>query len=137
MFKLKIRRFKDGYDWTIGIFELYNDIYPVYTGFTLEPAGQDTTIPNQDKRIPAGIYTAEFKPSPRFGLVPVLYNDLVPESRRILIHVGNEGKNTEGCILLGSEWKDGFIYNSKATITKVFEKLAYRKFLVEIINDIK
>ena len=73
--------------------------------------------------------------SPRFGKVyATLYNDQVSENRRILIHPGNYPKDTEGCILLGANYNDTGVFQSKDTITK-FHNFALNKPLnVKIIN---
>ena len=36
--------------------------------------------------------------------LPRLFNNLVDEVRRILVHWGNNFQHTEGCILLGKTW---------------------------------
>ncbi|MDA3056419.1 DUF5675 family protein [Campylobacter sp. CN_NA1] len=139
-FKLKIERFISGYDWTIGEFRLINEAnQPVFNGFTLEPAGSDETRSGLDKRIPQGLYNAKFEYSPRFTpkysrKLPVLFNEFVSKDRRILIHIGNRGVDTLGCILLGDTWKPNFISNSTATTNKVFDILNDKDFEVEIIN---
>jgi len=71
------------------------------SGYFLEPAGPDTTIPNQDMRIPEGTYNLSSHDGTRFQNVYKLYNDDVPQSRAILIHAGNFPQNTEGCLLPG------------------------------------
>lgn len=136
-YKLTITRFLQGYDWTIGEFRFIDTSLglPVLNGFCLEPAGEDTTTPNQDKRIPQGRYEAVFEFSPRFKrYLPVLFNEKVSKNRRILIHAGNTGTDTAGCILLGSEWKDGKVLNSKVTVEALFAKLRQEDFVIEIYN---
>ena len=136
MKKLVINRFIDGSDWTIGEFRLLDEKnMPIFLGFTLEPAGRDSVIPNMDKRVPAGIYSAKFTFSPKFNTnLPVIFNEQVSQNRRILIHSGNTGINTEGCILVGNEWAKNFVYNSKATLNTLLTKLGMNDFEVEIIN---
>ena len=141
MYQLKIERFISGYDWTIGEFRLIDKTsgFCVFNGFSLEPAGSDETRSGLDKRIPQGFYNAKFEYSPRFTPkygrnLPVLFNEKVSKNRRILIHIGNRGADTEGCILLGDSWKPNFIANSTATTNKVFDILNNRDFEVEIVN---
>lgn len=140
MYKLEITRFIDGYDWTIGEFRLLNEAnQPVFNGFTLEPAGADEIRSGLDRRIPQGIYNAKFEYSPRFTPkykrnLPVIFNESVSKNRRILIHIGNYGRDTDGCILLGDSWKPNFIANSTATTNRVFDILDNADFEVEIIN---
>lgn len=104
MLKLVITRIKNGTDndSTLGEFKLLDNGKVVQKGYTLEPAGPDTVEANLDRRIPQGLYKVEWYNSPKYkGVMANLYNDAVPLSRRILIHVGNYGTDTLGCILLG------------------------------------
>lgn len=132
---LTITRFKNIYDGTIGKFELSDSNTLLLTGYTLEPAGNDTIQSGQDRRIPEGLYNVKWIMSPRFGKVyATLYNDQVSENRRILIHPGNYPKDTEGCILLGANYNDTGVFQSKDTIAK-FHSFALNKPLnVKIIN---
>lgn len=137
-FRLKIERFIEGNDYTIGKFELINlkNGFPVFCGFCLEPAGADEVRSGLDRRIPQGFYSAVFEYSPRFNRnLPVLFNEKVSKSRRILIHAGNDGADTSGCILLGNEWvSTGKVYNSINTLNTLLSKLKMQDFEVEIIN---
>ena len=136
-YKLQIERFISGKDWTIGEFRLIDtsNNFPIFNGFSLEPAGADEVRSGMDKRIPQGIYNAVFEYSNKFKrFLPVLFNEKVSKTRRILIHVGNHGGNTEGCILLGNEWSNNFVYNSTATLATLFKYLKSEPFEVEIIN---
>lgn len=75
------------------------------TGFFLEPAGPSTTIRNQDRRVPAGVYNL----TPNMNSYPddfMIYNDLVPMNRGITIHSGNHPDNTLGCLLPRCSWGD-------------------------------
>ena len=138
--RLVIERFKEGRDYTIGIFTLYTDNgLPRYNGFSLEPAGTDEVRSGLDRRIPQGIYTAVFEYSPKFtpkyGVnLPVIFNEKVSKNRRILIHIGNKGDDTEGCILLGDSYAPGYVYDSKNTFNKFLQYLNQQDFQVEIIN---
>ena len=133
---LKINRFKSGCDWTIGEFSLIDhNGYPIFNGFTLEPAGADSVIPNMDLRIPQGEYSAIFDFSPSFNMMlPLVFNENVSKSRRILIHAGNQGKNTAGCILVGNEWADNYVFKSKATLNTLLSKLDRNGFSISITN---
>lgn len=78
-----------------------------FGGFTLEPAGPDTIIPQQNKRIPEGEYkmkwyNAQDPKLAKYNPLPLLYNDEVSESRLILFHQGNYPQNTLGCLLVGT-----------------------------------
>ena len=71
----------------------------ILKGYTLEPAGGDTTSRGLDRRIPEGMYRIDWHNSPKFGrFLPLVWNNDVPKDRYILIHSGNYPKHTEGCI---------------------------------------
>lgn len=134
--RLKINRFKEINDTTLGKFELYDDQKNmVLKGYTLEPAGDDCVERGLDRRIPKGIYKTTPHNSPRFKEeLPLLYNNLVPPDRYILIHCGNYGDDTEGCILVGSNWDNNGVYNSRATLKKLLELTKGKKLEVSISN---
>ena len=60
------------------------------------------TLENAAKAIPAGLYKLSNGKSPKFKReLPLVYNDKVPATRGIRIHVGNSAKDSDGCILVG------------------------------------
>ena len=60
------------------------------------------TLENAAKVIPAGLYKLSNGKSPKFKReLPLVYNDKVPATRGIRIHVGNSVKDSDGCILVG------------------------------------
>jgi len=60
------------------------------------------TLENAVKAIPAGLYRVSNGKSPKFKReLPLVYNDKVPATRGIRIHVGNSVKDSSGCILVG------------------------------------
>lgn len=60
------------------------------------------TLENASKAIPAGLYKVENSKSPKFKReLPLVYNDKVPATRGIRIHVGNTVASSSGCILVG------------------------------------
>ena len=60
------------------------------------------TLENAAKAIPAGLYKLSNGKSPKFKReLPLVYNDKVPATRGIRIHVGNSAKDSNGCILVG------------------------------------
>lgn len=138
MKKLRIKRNKEVGDATLGAFSLFDeDEREIVKGFTLEPAGPDTTTPNMDRRIPQGRYKARWFNSPSFKRkLPLLSNSKVSESRRILIHTGNYGKDTTGCIIVGSEMEKNGVYNTIKKFKELEEALKFEEFEVEIDNDI-
>jgi hypothetical protein len=75
----------------------------------LEPAGPDTTTPNQDKRIPEGLYNLDNHSGKKHKETFVISNENVPKSRAILFHRGYSGSWTEGCIMPGGGASNGRI----------------------------
>lgn len=136
--KLIIRRHKDISDGTIGKFELTGVNTVLMTGYTLEPAGPDTTARGKDRRIPAGLYQVAWHKSPKFNrMVPVLFNEQVPKDRYIEIHAGNYPKHTEGCILVGKWANDEGVFESVKTLEALLSFIGGKDLEVEIINEIK
>ena len=134
--KITINRFKKIHDGTIGKLEAEQDGQKIFSCFTLEPAGGDTTERGKDRRIPAGLYNVEWHNSPsQRRICPLLWNESVPKSRYILIHTGNFPKDTAGCILVGDGHSAAGVTNSLKTYNALF-KLAQKHGLqsVEIVN---
>jgi hypothetical protein len=78
--------------------------------FTLEPPA---TGPHP--AIPSGTYEIQMLHSPRFNrLVPTLID--VPGRSHILIHPGNTGEDTEGCILLGLQQAPRSVLHSRDAV---------------------
>nr|DAD71143.1 MAG TPA: Protein of unknown function (DUF2778) [Podoviridae sp. ctiuS14] len=135
MMVLTIKRFKDIYDGTIGEFALVDQYRILMQGNTLEAAGPDTVEPNKDRRIPKGEYNVQWHDSPRFReRLPLLYNELVPKSRGILIHRGNFPRDTEGCILLGNGYDEKGVYSSRDTMNRFMSLVKDKEFTV-VIKD--
>ncbi|MGP1484904.1 MAG: DUF5675 family protein [Campylobacter sp.] len=135
---LKIQRFKNVKNATIGKFELTNNDEILLNGYSLEPAGDDCAQANQNRRIPQGDYKILWHKSPKFNrTLPLLYNQNVSKSRYILIHNGNYQKDTQGCILLGNLATDEGVFNSNATMSKFLQLTINKDFKVKIINDFK
>lgn len=82
------------------------------TGYVLERPGPDSMISHLNKRIPEGTYNLDWHQSRRFAKykeVPILSNDLVSKDRFILIHPGNNPKDSQGCLLPARAMGDGKI----------------------------
>ena len=80
------------------------------TGYILEPPGPSTTTPNQNKRIPVGVYKLDNYSSDKYPTHFVLYNESVSKSRAILYHSGNVPNDTRGCMI------PGYTYNGKGAV---------------------
>lgn len=135
--KIKINRFKNIYDGTIGKLTIMDDGKRLFECFTLEPAGGDTTQRGKDRRIPAGRYKMQWYASPsQKRMCPLLYNELVPKDRYILIHTGNIPQETSGCILLGDGYSAAGVSNSVQTYNAFF-KICTGKHIefIEITNE--
>lgn len=135
---LEIIRFKEIDDMTLGRFVLHDGEKVVLIGYTCEPAGPDTTQSGMDRRIPQGRYQIAWHESPKFRVrLPLLWNELVPKTRCILIHSGNTGRNTEGCVLLGSSLGEHGVKNSRTTLAALLAAVKGCEFEVHIKNEIK
>jgi hypothetical protein len=62
-----------------------------------------------------------------------LYNDKVPESRAILIHIGNYPKDTEGCLLPGKTKGVDFVESSGPLINEIMNHFSQYSFKGKII----
>lgn len=148
MFVLDIYRFKefpdngDGNGSTLSRGELRDGGTVVWKGFFVEPAGPDTTERNKDRRIPQGCYEVLWKSSSKTGAnikgrLPLLFNSQVPEDRMIRIHVGNFGKDTEGCLCPGltANPHTGAVNSSKAALTQLLDIIFDQQLAVVIHNE--
>ena len=134
---LEIVRFKEIDDMTLGRFVLHDGEKVVLIGYTCEPAGPDTTQSGMDRRIPQGQYQIAWHESPKFRAhLPLLWNQQVPKSRCILIHSGNTGRNTEGCVLLGSSLGAHGVKDSRAALSALLAAVKEQEFAVQITNQI-
>ena len=136
--KMIIHRYKNIADGTVGKFELVGVNTVLMTGYTLEPAGPDTTERSKDRRIPAGLYQIVWHRSAKFNRVlPVLFSDQVPKDRYIEIHAGNYPKHTEGCILVGKWANDEGVFESVKALEALLSFIQGRDLEVEIINEFR
>lgn len=137
MKKMFIRRFKNVNDGTLGEFLVLDSNENVLlNGYTLEPSGPDTIVPNQDKRIPQGEYALAWHNSPAFRQrLPLLYNEVVSKERYILIHAGNFPKDTFGCVLVGLKNDGANVLESKKALKRLLPLLkGVKKVVIENSN---
>lgn len=134
--KLIITRFKNCTNFTLGAFLLIDEEENLLQqGYTLEPGYPDTITPNQNKRIPKGLYGTIKHKSFKFKKeLPLLYSPRVSKNRYILIHSGNTKDHTQGCILIGEHIniKNSTLEQSKLALSKLLKHTKDSDFLVEI-----
>ena len=119
---LTLNRFKSDDIATIG--KLYID--GIFQCYTLEDAFHEHKIHGKT-RIPAGKYTLALRHSPHFS--PIYGHDLiwlkdVPNYQYVLIHKGNEPKDTEGCVLVGRKYSLDMIQESKLAYDALYPVVA-------------
>ncbi|HAF28643.1 MAG TPA: hypothetical protein DCG75_06305, partial [Bacteroidales bacterium] len=105
------------------------------SGYILEPAGPSTTQSGLDRRIPAGTYNIIKNVGSKYGLR--LYNDQVPQSRAILMHIGNYPGDTEGCLLSGSSIGVNFVSGSGSLINQImnhFNQVGFNGATITILD---
>lgn len=100
--------------------------------FTLELPWRDNAVAKSC--IPAGTYHCQMMQSPHFGRV---YHVLKVNGRsHILIHAGNTTKDTNGCILVGSETgeisKRRAVLNSRETLKRLHAALNEQPFELKV-----
>nr|WP_324173000.1 DUF5675 family protein [Sulfurimonas sp.] len=83
-----------------------------FSAFVLEENGPSTATPDLDRRIPTGTFNLIWHYSKQYNGYLKLYNDVVPASRGILIHIGNNPTNTAGCLLVGNTKAKNFVGDS-------------------------
>lgn len=87
------------------------DIMGIFQCYTLElPSGLC---------IPPGTYQISLYPSPKFGRMMPLLNE-VSGRTNIEIHWGNTAADTDGCILIGDTHSPDFIGNSREAFAVLF-----------------
>ena len=117
--KLTLQRTLLSEDCTIG--ELY--VENVIECHTLELPTRDG-LPGS--AIPTGIFIVANRFSPKLGR-NVPHIDNIPNRSNILIHYGNDEKDTNGCILVGRVWTPAnpcWIGESRLAFDALYEKIA-------------
>ena len=152
--RLELYRYSSGKESTLGILFLLNDDNKKeFLCYTLED--EKRAVKEYGKtRIPAGQYFIKLrkeggynqKYSKRFPTIHkgMLHLHDVPNFSWILIHCGNTGDDTYGCILIGDNsqqniTKAGFIGNSTTCYRRIYPKILnalqkQKKLIIKIIN---
>jgi len=115
--RLDLRRQKSGLTCTIG--DLY--IEGIWFCYTLEDVVRAKKV-DGETAIPAGTYKVTFEDSPKFGPETLTVND-VPGFTSIRIHSGNTDADTKGCPLVGFKRGNEAIYESRAALSALKDKL--------------
>lgn len=116
--KLRLERLIFTDQSTIG--ELYVD--DVFECYVLEDKLRRGVKVYGETAIPSGTYKVILSMSPRFKRVlPLLVG--VPGFDGIRIHPGNTAKDTDGCLLVGTEKGPNVIKNSVVAFNKLFKTL--------------
>jgi hypothetical protein len=137
--QLELMRFSSGNDSTLGIMsEKFTNGDRKFICFTLEDEARTQKVFGKT-RIPSGSYPIKLRkvggfhgrystkfPSMHKGM---LWLQDVPGFEFILIHIGNDDKNTEGCILVGDTCeqnitKRGFVGTSTNAYKRIYPPIA-------------
>lgn len=95
---------------------------------TLEDKDRHLELHPEDKvqnqtAIPRGTYKIGWRYSPHFReKMPHLLD--VPGFRYVYIHWGNEVDDTDGCVLVGTDYAEDWVSNSRSAYAKLRNKLA-------------
>jgi hypothetical protein len=118
---LELERVQNDLDVTIGSLKVDGD----WEAWTLEDPVREPKIYGETA-IPAGRYGVEITHSPRFKReLPLLLN--VDGFAGVRIHPGNTTRDTEGCILVGSDRYAKSIGRSRLAFDGLFAKLRAAK----------
>lgn len=135
--RLVLQRLREIDGATLGRLAVCNGPKTHFICATLEPKVRDKKIKGQTA-IPAGEYRIKYSPSQKYGKnMPFLLN--VPNFTGIMIHTGNELKDTEGCILVGYRKypEKAYLYSSRKTFDLLDTIIGGEKDLVIRIYDIE
>lgn len=131
---LHLRRINETKEQTQGILEA--------TGIEKKFTTIELPWKNNAKRIsciPTGTYTVKRRWSKKLGHHFHLTD--VPNRELILIHVGNYNEQTQGCILVGNDFKDINndnvidITESRSATFELLRKLPHHEFKIKITNE--
>jgi len=136
--KLEVLRFSGGEDTTLGLLFDVTGKANKFLCFTLEDEHRDIKV-SGETRIPAGTYNVTLrtwggKHKRYLARYPNMHKGMlwvrdVPGFQYILIHVGNDEDDTEGCLLVGDSCtenlrKPGFVGASRAAYERIYPPIA-------------
>ena len=126
MKRIVLTRINEGHKaCTLGVMTYENQFFLT----TLERPWLDNK--NNVSCIPKGVYKCVRWKSAKYANAWHVQN--VPSREAILIHVGNFPKDTEGCILVGTEFGKDSVLNSKVALAKLNGLMqSLREFELEI-----
>lgn len=136
-----LQRYSDNRTSTLGLMmrkSLYGDIHRnVFLGYTLEDEFRESKV-SKETRIPAGKYeiviqevltekTKDYQKRYPWFEKHLMLKD-VPNFVGIYIHIGNDDKDTDGCVLMGdsadnNQITNGSIMNSTACFSRFYKDL--------------
>lgn len=106
---IEIKRIKESLESTLAELRIYNDgekykndNNQVFRSYILERPGPDSIAGEINLRVPEGRYEIIWHKGPKFKNHIKLHNDFVAKERYVLIHAGNSPKNSDGCLLIGT-----------------------------------
>lgn len=136
--KLEVQRFSSESNSTLGILFDTTD-KPKFLCYTLEDEFREVKV-NGETRIPAGTYNITLRTeggfnqryTKKFGSdfnKGMLWVRDVPGFEYILIHIGNDDDDSEGCLLVGDSQnqnitKKGFISSSTDAYKRIYPSIA-------------
>lgn len=101
--------------------------------------GEEKKI-NGETAIPCGRYYVSFRKTglaiglkAQNGRIPYIHD--VPHFTHIRIHNGETEKNSEGCIILGSNKEKGKVLESETVCLNFYNRMKYRPFWLEISDE--
>jgi len=105
MIEATLKRISEDDDQTFGVLLIGST--PICVTLELPWRNNERNI----SRIPVGKYICRTVDSPKFGKTFEICD--IPDRGHILFHKGNYSRDTQGCVLLGSEFNIDMVSNSK------------------------
>lgn len=123
-----LKRETESDEWTQG--KLY--VEGEFVCWTLEDQAQEKKVMHET-RIPTGTFEIKLRTfgghHDRYSVkFPTFHKGMlwlqdVPGFTAILIHIGNDDDDSSGCILVGSNFKDGRLISSTVAYEKLYKKV--------------